>query len=440
MEITIFSRKLKITISIMFILIVAIILLAYIFLPEVFLNLTERAANETKRDIYYNQIHLYFLVLSIVLCVAVSAMFCIVFNFHKRNLKVPLCNINDILQTLNNKSKDEESAKSRSRTVEDILKQITLVLKKHMDTGLEITETITSLSDSMSKNLEIISFLSGKADEHSRNAESGLLSIQNISEMTSSIIDGAEDQQISLGLLVVRMLDFTKIIDAIAKELETQIQIVDNISKVSEDGNKSLSLMSESMRTISTSSSAMEDSLKLINDISDRINLLSLNAAIESARAGEHGRGFAVVADEIAKLAEQTTTSIQEIDVLIGKNDKEIKTGFKHVENAVQTISSVVESVGSIKKMMHDAFSRMDFQIKNNYLVNEESEKVKRGTNLIRDAIDNQKEAIDKLVESLKDIEEMSKYFSYLTSQIIKSVHEISGEINIIKDNSSSLL
>jgi methyl-accepting chemotaxis protein len=98
-------------------------------------------------------------------------------------------------------------------------------------------------------------------------------------------------------------------------------------------GDASMQSMNRSMINVSQSSNDMKNILNMISDISDHINLLSLNAAIEAARAGEAGRGFAVVADEVSKLADQTASSIKEIEKLINLNTTEIQSGFEAVKN-----------------------------------------------------------------------------------------------------------
>jgi len=144
--------------------------------------------------------------------------------------------------------------------------------------------------------------------------------------------------------------------------LITQVNTSFNeIYKTSEETNKVTQQLIEETDKIKVSQ-------QMLNDITDQINLLSLNASIEAARAGDQGRGFAVVADEVSKLAEKSQEGVKEINII----NETVQSGIDRVyhENirAVDQLKGINESMsealgvinGEIKKLPDNIVTSVD--------------------------------------------------------------------------------
>ena len=117
---------------------------------------------------------------------------------------------------------------------------------------------------------------------------------------------------------------------------------------------------SQSMLKIMEQSRAVIEQVKRIDEIADQTNLLSLNAAIEAARAGDQGRGFAVVADEVRKLAGNTTALTQSINAIIAGFNREIGIADGAMKDTNALVKDVANASGLTAQELESAGSRIE--------------------------------------------------------------------------------
>jgi len=99
------------------------------------------------------------------------------------------------------------------------------------------------------------------------------------------------------------------------------------------------------MAAIQDSSQKVNRIITVIADIARQTNLLSLNAAIEAAKAGQQGKGFAVVAEEIRKLAERSAGAAKEIGALIGESSERVLTGSAAAAQVSASLDRIQEHI-----------------------------------------------------------------------------------------------
>lgn len=122
----------------------------------------------------------------------------------------------------------------------------------------------------------------------------------------------------------------------------------------------------EMIEKLSTQSNEIVRALEMIAGIAGRTNLLSLNAAVKAAKAGDAGRGFAVVAEEVGSLADQSAAAAREIGVLVddivGSSRKAVDTinqEHRIVEEGNQSIARLKESIGQNLSLIEDFLTRV---------------------------------------------------------------------------------
>ncbi len=148
-----------------------------------------------------------------------------------------------------------------------------------------------------------------------------------------------------------------------AKEIEKSAQdggqaIEETQSKMSEMKNSN-DAVSNKLKTLSEKIEGINKMLATILEVADQTNLLSLNAAIEASKAGEHGKGFSVVAQEIRRLADQTSQSSSEISNIINEIQAASSSAIMVTEKSMHEVSSGSELVTQLS----DRFSGITQQV-----------------------------------------------------------------------------
>ncbi len=148
--------------------------------------------------------------------------------------------------------------------------------------------------------------------------------IMEISGNTSNVVNYAEqvDQKATQGASIVQ------------ESVEKMHRIASSVESIG-----------ETIEILRRSSEEVQGVVDAIDEIANQTNLLSLNAAIESARAGEHGRGFSVVAAEVGKLAERTGKATQEIGDLIRRIQAEIREAVASTTEGRENVRSGVVAI-----------------------------------------------------------------------------------------------
>jgi methyl-accepting chemotaxis protein len=111
------------------------------------------------------------------------------------------------------------------------------------------------------------------------------------------------------------------------------------------NGKTQMDAMMTAMQAINESSTTISKIIKVIDEIAFQTNILSLNAAVEAARAGQHGKGFAVVAEEVRNLADRSAKAARETTAMIEASIKKTENGTKITNETAAVLNEIVGAI-----------------------------------------------------------------------------------------------
>lgn len=233
-----------------------------------------------------------------------------------------------------------------------------------------------------------------------------------VAAASQSLAEGASEQAAAIQETSATLEETSSMVHQNRENTQQAAVLAKQAKQYAEKSNDEMYKMSQSMSELKNSSSEIAKIIKVIDEIAFQTNILSLNAAVEAARAGDAGKGFAVVAEEVRSLAQRSAQAAKDTTIIIESNidlsDSSVNIA-KAVRESVESIGEQATKVSDLLdeisvatneqaqgvEQIHKAVSQMEIALQSNAATADES--ASASSSLQEQAI-NVKDIVDSLI------------------------------------------
>lgn len=345
-----------------------------------------------------------------------------------RRLMRPLVKVSTIIEEIANGDINADFG-----MVKETNDEIGLIIEK-------MKELTQSLGNIVGKIRNSSDTMSSNSYELNDTSSQTLAANNEISKAVEDVAEGSTGMAASISKINENLLEMsneTKDINESVNEIRNQTTAVQDSSKIMNNKIKSMqdsshkmddgiSAISKRIETVNTTVDKVSNIVSVIEEISSETNLLSLNASIEAARAGDAGKGFAVVAQEIRVLSDNTNTELENIKQIISSLVEECRY-------CVQASGTIVEDNAKQKeeiKAVLDEFGSLDEQIQKTAEKADEIEELVTAMIELNDDITKSSNSLtDVSAANAAATEEMNANIEELNA-MMHGVSEMAGHMN----------
>ena len=252
---------------------------------------------------------------------------------------------------------------------------------------------------------------------------------------SSSLSSSVSNQAASVHETSAAINEITSMVNRTTENTKESTNVARAASEIADQGQKIMKRLGEAMETIQESSSQLQNiaviinqintKTAVINDIVSKTELLSLNASIESARAGEYGKGFAVVAEEVGNLAkisgksaheiqELITASQEQVNKILGLTKERVDEGKKVTSEAQESflkISEDISNMSSVIQQISEATKEQEIGVRQ---ISTAMSQIDKATQNSQAAVNSTAESSAYLVEQSEKLDSTAQDISLL--------------------------
>ena len=295
------------------------------------------------------------------------------------------------------------------------------------------------LNEVLGKTRVMSDELTAAGSELAENANQATLASEQVTDAVTEISKGAVAQAESVENAVGNTDDIGRNIETITEDVkgmdnyaaemkqacDKAMDALDKLIRQSNEVTRSVKDIGDTINSTNESAKTISEFTQAITDIATQTNLLSLNASIEAARAGDAGRGFAVVADEIRQLADQSSNSADKIKGIVEKL-------LADSASSVSVLEKLNESFGIQEEQLD--MTRTNMETMSGNVAN-----VKSTSEHISDRIQSLNDAKNGLMEIISDLSAISEENAASTEETNASMEELNAAFTMISESANRL-
>ncbi len=331
-------------------------------------NTRDELAKKVDDKAKVNTLYTY---ISSALAALLALFFSIIFS---GNISKKIGQIKNILHQISSKNlavKIDINTKDEFNELADYVKDLISSLHEFIETAGQsvdnVMETKDAIANGTNRSAESLNNINSSIGEITsqfstldQNIERSSLDITNMDTEIVNIVNNISDQSEAVSNSSSAIEEMTASVNQIAALTSKKQESTNGLLKVVASGGVTVENTFENIKQVNSELDQVKDLVDVIKNVADQTNILSMNAAIESAHAGDAGKGFSVVADEIRSLAEYTSNNVQAINSAITSISTRIASSLKASEESSIVFEQINRDVNDFSMAMSEISSSIE--------------------------------------------------------------------------------